>query len=229
VAGDGPLSVRARPSSPKRDCARRTTSTGGKPWPTYTRSHAWPWSLYGPSGQKPRARQEPARTGRGPSPARCGSACCRRACARVTATAATNSKHQQSATAHNTRTIRHNPGICPARKTDGRGSARQAPRLLPSRRTTPVPCGRPRNIGPAHGLKRTVLDNLPAPTDLRVAVWVAVHLGARPSSQDQPRRLVQLEPIRTAATRAANAAHTVQRESTATSPSSRQRPRPAAH
>jgi len=26
-----------------------------------------------PSGQRPRARQEPARTGRGPSPARCGS------------------------------------------------------------------------------------------------------------------------------------------------------------
>ena len=28
-AGDGPLSVRARPSSPKRDRDRRTTSTGG--------------------------------------------------------------------------------------------------------------------------------------------------------------------------------------------------------
>ena len=28
-SGDGPLSVRVRPSSPKRDCARRTTSTGG--------------------------------------------------------------------------------------------------------------------------------------------------------------------------------------------------------
>jgi hypothetical protein len=29
-SGDGPLIVRVRPSSPKRDCARRTTSTGGK-------------------------------------------------------------------------------------------------------------------------------------------------------------------------------------------------------
>jgi len=29
-SGDGPLSVRVRPSSPKRDCARRATSTGGK-------------------------------------------------------------------------------------------------------------------------------------------------------------------------------------------------------
>jgi len=27
-SGDGPLSVRVRPSSPKRDCARRTTSSG---------------------------------------------------------------------------------------------------------------------------------------------------------------------------------------------------------
>ncbi len=29
-AGDGPLSVRARPSSLKHDCDRRATSTGGK-------------------------------------------------------------------------------------------------------------------------------------------------------------------------------------------------------
>ena len=29
-SGDGPLSVRVRPSSLKRDCGRRTTSTGGK-------------------------------------------------------------------------------------------------------------------------------------------------------------------------------------------------------
>ena len=29
-SGDGPLSVRVRPSSLKRDCARRTTGTGGK-------------------------------------------------------------------------------------------------------------------------------------------------------------------------------------------------------
>ncbi len=27
---DGPLSVRVRPSSPKRDCTRRATNTGGK-------------------------------------------------------------------------------------------------------------------------------------------------------------------------------------------------------
>ena len=30
ISGDGPLSVRVRPSSLKRDCGRRTTSTGEK-------------------------------------------------------------------------------------------------------------------------------------------------------------------------------------------------------
>ena len=29
-SGDGPLSVRTRPSSLKRDCARRTTNAGGR-------------------------------------------------------------------------------------------------------------------------------------------------------------------------------------------------------
>ena len=29
ISGNGPLSVRVRPSSPKRDCARRTASIGG--------------------------------------------------------------------------------------------------------------------------------------------------------------------------------------------------------
>ena len=37
-----------------------------------TREVACPWSLCGHSGQKTRARREPARTGRGPSPARSG-------------------------------------------------------------------------------------------------------------------------------------------------------------
>ena len=39
----------------------------------------------------------------------------------------------------------------------------------------------------------------------RVAVWVAVRRRPAPFSEDRPRGLVQLEPIRTAATRAANA------------------------
>jgi hypothetical protein len=39
-SGDGPLSVRVRPSSLKRDCDRRATSTGKSACSTYTRSHA---------------------------------------------------------------------------------------------------------------------------------------------------------------------------------------------
>ena len=39
ISGDGPLSVRVRPSSLKRDRDRRTTSTGESAWSTYTRSH----------------------------------------------------------------------------------------------------------------------------------------------------------------------------------------------
>jgi GNAT superfamily N-acetyltransferase len=39
-SGDGPLSVRARPSSIKRHCPRRTTSGGQAAWSTYTRSGA---------------------------------------------------------------------------------------------------------------------------------------------------------------------------------------------
>ena len=50
------------------------------------------------------------------------------------------------------------------------------------------------------------------PTDLRVAVWVAVHHGAAPSREDRPRTLVQPEPIRTAATRAATAAYRTARK-----------------
>ena len=70
-SGDDPLSVRARPSSPKRNCARRTTSTGGKlPVNVHAKSRLALECLCGHSGQKPRARREPARTGRGPSPAK---------------------------------------------------------------------------------------------------------------------------------------------------------------
>src|SRR6516164_8085977 len=40
---------------------------------------------------------------------------------------------------------------------------------------------------------------------MRVAVWVAVHHRAAPSKADRSRAMVQIEPIRTTATRAANA------------------------
>jgi hypothetical protein len=71
-SGDGPLSVRARPSSIKRDCDRRTTSTGERCLVNVREVALDPGDLCGHSGQGTRARPEPARTGRGPSPARCG-------------------------------------------------------------------------------------------------------------------------------------------------------------
>ena len=101
--------------------------------------------LCGHSGQKPRARREPARTGRGPSPARCGSPCYRTACAEltatVTATAATNGKRQRPATAPYARTPRGDLALRPA-LADGRAAAplRRAPGL----RITSVPPRCPR-------------------------------------------------------------------------------------
>ena len=51
-SGNGPLSVRARPSSIKRDCDRRTTSTGRKCLVNvHAKSRLIP-ELYGHSGQK---------------------------------------------------------------------------------------------------------------------------------------------------------------------------------
>ncbi len=41
----------------------------------------------------------------------------------------------------------------------------RAQRPLPNRWTTPVPYGQPWNVGPAHGQQRTVLVNVPTPTD----------------------------------------------------------------
>jgi hypothetical protein len=69
---DGPLSLRVRPSSPRRDCGRRTTSTGGKaPTNVHTKSRLTlktttdtPVRNQGSGGACP--------AGRGPSPARCG-------------------------------------------------------------------------------------------------------------------------------------------------------------
>ena len=61
-----------------------------------------------------------------------------------------------------------------------------------------------------------------------VAVWVAVQHRAVPSREDRPATLVQLEPIRTAATRAANAAHSTARKYS-NAPDSRQPVRPPAH
>ena len=70
--GVGALSVRVRPSSPKRDCARRTTSTGGRaPANVHAKSRLTlePLRTLRP---ETKGQAEPARTGRGPSPAPCG-------------------------------------------------------------------------------------------------------------------------------------------------------------
>ena len=85
-------------------------------------------------------------------------------------------------------------------------------RLLPSRRLTADSCAQMWNVDPANDQRRTALDDAPTPTELkvhdpdsRVAVWVAVQHRATPCREDRLGTLVQAEPIRTAATLAANA------------------------
>src|SRR5580700_9007602 len=83
-----------------------------------------PRMLLKPSPQAP-SRPEPARTGRGPPPARCGRLCYQKACAEVTATAATNGKRRRPVTVHGTRTIRANLGY--VRPGSGRSVVRPRP------------------------------------------------------------------------------------------------------
>ena len=113
-SGDGPLSVRVRPSSIKRDCARRATSTGGK---VAVNVHA-----------KSRLTLEPLRTLRSENKGQAGACPDRTRAIPCTvrvgsiggpATGDSNSSDhwqaQRPATADNT----HDPrqlGICPARK-----------------------------------------------------------------------------------------------------------------
>ncbi len=99
--------------------------------------------LCGHSGQKPRARPQPAWTGRRPSPASCGSACYRMACAELTATvtaiAATSGKRQRPATAHNARTIRANLGYV-------RPEKRKVCSATSSGASVTTPCCRARSV-----------------------------------------------------------------------------------
>ena len=105
-SGDGPLSVRVRPSSIKRDCDRRTTSTGEQ---CLVDVHA-----------KSRLILEPLRTLRSEDKGQAG-ACPERTRAipckvrvrlipdglrRVDSNGESNSSDQRQAAAHNTRTIR---------------------------------------------------------------------------------------------------------------------------
>jgi hypothetical protein len=73
-SGDGPLSVRVRPSSIKHDRDRRATSTGEK---RLVYVHAKSCLTLEPLRTlraETKGQAEPARTGRGPSPAQCGQA-----------------------------------------------------------------------------------------------------------------------------------------------------------
>jgi hypothetical protein len=67
--GDCPLSVRVRPSSLKRDCDRRTTSTGSNVWVNAHEVTLEPGASTATPVRSQRARHEPALTGREPSPA----------------------------------------------------------------------------------------------------------------------------------------------------------------
>ena len=62
-SGDGPLSVRRHPSTVNG------ASRFLRKWPSTTIDRG---ASVPPPARRPRVRQEPARTGRGPSPARCG-------------------------------------------------------------------------------------------------------------------------------------------------------------
>ena len=123
-AGDGPLSVRARPSSLKRDCDRRTMSTGGK---CRVYAHAKSRLTRGVSADTPARRQGPSRSLPGP-----------------------DAGHPL-----------HTAGV-------SLGFLRLLPILLPRWRTTADTCRQLWNIGPAHDRRRTVLDDLPTPTNQKV-------------------------------------------------------------
>ena len=109
-SGDGPLSGRARPSRLKHDRGRRTTSTGGK---CLANVHAKSCLIPEPLRTlrpETKGQAEPARTGRGPSPARFR----RSLRLPLTATAPANGKHQRSTVPRDTCTFAWQLGICPA-------------------------------------------------------------------------------------------------------------------
>ena len=70
------------------------------------------------------------------------------------------------------------PGLKNGRSRISSVRPRLLPILLPSRWTATVLCGQPWNVGPAHDRQRTILDDVPTPTDqevrsIREEVWVA--------------------------------------------------------
>jgi len=111
------------------------TSTGQGAWWMYTRSHAWP-RLCGHSGQKPRARPQPARTGRRPSPASCG-------------LARYSSRVQQRPLTATSMSYRPHPPRA------GTAANRPAPPLVRDEETVPVACPIDRSTPGTHGHSRT--------------------------------------------------------------------------
>jgi hypothetical protein len=124
-----------------------------------------PEPLCGHSGQKTRAKPEPARTGRGPSTAHCGVSL---------------------------------------------GFLRLLPILLPRWRTTADTCRQLWNIGPAHDRRRTVLDDLPTPTDQKVAGSSAKDM--REMSEAPVVKAVTSAEVRRSAQEPARAAYPVVRK-----------------
>jgi hypothetical protein len=165
-SGDGPLSVRVRPSSLKRDCDRGTMSTGEKCRVyAHAKSRLTPGCLCGHSGQKPRARRSL------PGP---------------------DAGHPL-----------HTAGVSP-------GFLRLLPILLPRWRTTADTCRQLWNIGPAHDRRRTVLDDLPTPTDQKVAGSSAKDM--REMSEAPVVKAVTSAEVRRSAQEPARAAYPVVRK-----------------
>jgi hypothetical protein len=84
------------------------------------------------------------------------------------------------------------------------------PQLLPSRRTTSVLCGQLWNVGPAHGPQQTVLDDVPTPTDQRVAGSSAKDM--REMSEAPVVKAVTSAEVRRSAQEPARAAYPVLRK-----------------
>jgi hypothetical protein len=136
----------------------------------------------------------------------------------------------------------HRPGTS-AQKTAIRGQAWKVCPSYGSEGSMPAACPTGRATAASHGHSRTLHRRVRGSGNqqaasrqrhrlpklmVRVAVWAAVHHRAPQSRADRSRTLVQLEPIRTAVPRAANAAHRTARKS-ATAPHDRQLLRLSAH
>jgi len=168
-SGDGPLSVRARPSRLKHDCGRRTTSTGGK---CLANVHAKSCLIPEPL----RALRPETKGQAGACPDRTRAIPC--TLPAVTSAAAdsngdSNSTSQRQASAVGG-TQRH-MHICLATwDMSGLKSGRSEPSVVfrwlqPTRWTTADMCRQIWNVGAAHDRPQTALGDLPASTDRKLS------------------------------------------------------------